>query len=75
MVDSVLYNVEGRELTIADVCAVRGMLYRCGGVLSSGTVVMGESYRVEPLGVQFLFVSERKLLSFCFVDGQHHMNR
>ena len=75
MFDSDLYNVEGQELTIADACAVRGMLYRCGGVLSSGTVVMGESYRVEPLGEQFLFVSERKFLSSSFADSQHHMNR
>ena len=75
VVDSDLYNVKGRELTIADVCAVRGMLYHCGGVLSSGTVVMGESYRVEPLGEQFLFVSERNFLSFFVVDSQHHMNR
>ena len=47
------YVIDGDRLIIKDVCAISdgdGMSYRCGGVLPTGTTVMGGDYHVEPLG-------------------------
>ena len=47
------YIIDGDQLLIKDVCAISdgdGMSYRCGGVLPTGTTVMGGDYQVEPLG-------------------------
>ena len=47
------YTIDDDQLMIEDVCAISdgdGMSYRCGGVLPTGSTVMGEDYHVEPLG-------------------------
>ena len=47
------YVIDGDQLLIKDVCAISdgdGMSYQCGGVLPTGTTVMGGDFRVEPLG-------------------------
>ena len=47
------YVIDGDQLMIEDVCAISdgdGMSYQCGGVLPTGTTVMGGDYHVKPLG-------------------------
>ena len=68
------YLIDGDQLIIKDACAISdgdGMSYRCGGVLPTGSIVMGEDHHVKPLGELVLF--EVILCSVTFLsDGHAH---